>query len=165
MTRTTRRTALALLLPLLLLGLLAPPASAATQAPGVPAASGEGRRIVYSGGAQRVWLVAEDGTVDRTYRVSGKRGTPRPGTYRVFSKSEKAFSTGGVTMRWMVRFTRGSRLAIGFHDIPRSRSGRPLQSEAQLGTYRSHGCVRQSTADARALYDWAPLGTTVVVVR
>jgi lipoprotein-anchoring transpeptidase ErfK/SrfK len=68
-------------------------------------------------------------------------------------------------MRWMVRFTRGSRLPIGFHDIPRSRSGRPLQTEAQLGTYRSHGCVRQATVDARALYDWAPLGTTVVVVR
>lgn len=133
--------------------------------PAVPDDSGTGRRVVYSDSQQRVWLVSAAGTAERTYRVSGRRGTPRPGTYAVFSRSEKAFSTGGVTMRYMVRFAHGRTMAIGFHEIPRDRHGRPLQTEAQLGTYRSRGCVRQSPADAKHLYAWAPVGTKVVVVR
>jgi lipoprotein-anchoring transpeptidase ErfK/SrfK len=59
----------------------------------------------------------------------------------------------------------GRTMAIGFHDVPRDPRGRALQTEAQLGAYRSLGCIRQSTADAQHLYAWAPVGTTVVVVR
>lgn len=29
--------------------------------------------------------------------------------------------------------------------------------------FGSHGCVRLQEADAKTLYDWAPLGTTVFV--
>jgi lipoprotein-anchoring transpeptidase ErfK/SrfK len=39
-----------------------------------------------------------------------------------------------------------------------------VQTPAQLGTPLSHGCIRQRTADAKALWHFAPLGTTVVVV-
>ncbi len=162
------RVRTAMLLAVLVLAGLSVPVQAAT-APmatvAVPQNSGTGQRVVYSDTAQRVWLVRDDGAIERTYRVSGKRNTPRPGTYQVFSKSEKAFSTGGVTMRYMVRFTYGRTMAIGFHDIPRDRRGRPLQTAAQLGSYRSQGCVRQVAADAKYLYDWAKIGTTVVVVR
>jgi lipoprotein-anchoring transpeptidase ErfK/SrfK len=164
-----RRTLLSLLLTLLVgLGLTAPPAPASAQeepeAPSVPADSGAGRRIVYSNGQQRVWLVEEDGTVAHTHLVSGRRNFPRPGTYAVFSKSEITRS-GSVSMRYMVRFFQSPRLAVGFHSIPFTRSGRLIQSERQLGTYRSHGCVRQRLDDAAFLYVWAPIGTTVVVVR
>jgi lipoprotein-anchoring transpeptidase ErfK/SrfK len=64
----------------------------------------------------------------------------------------------------MVRFARGDRAAIGFHDIPTDAHGRPLQTEHDLGGYRSAGCVRQSNDDARFLWDWAPVGTPVNVV-
>ena len=37
----------------------------------VPAKSGKGKRVVFSESQQRVWLVREDGTVQRTYLVSG----------------------------------------------------------------------------------------------
>ncbi|HKY16174.1 MAG TPA: L,D-transpeptidase [Microthrixaceae bacterium] len=131
--------------------------------PPPPAGSGSGRRIVYAVRAQRVWLIDEAEKVVRTYRVSGRAGTPRPGNYRVDSKSAMS-SSGSVRMRHMVRFARGRSLAIGFHSIPFNRRGRPIQSEAQLGTYRSHGCVRQANGDAKALYDWAPVDTPVVVV-
>lgn len=132
--------------------------------PPVPEHSGQGRRIVYSNSAQRVWLVDAGGTVARTYLVSGRRSLPRLGVHRVFSKSRFA-SSGSVRMQYMVRFARGRNLAIGFHTIPLRRNGSPLQSLAQLGTPRSHGCVRQNPVDARQLWDWAPIGTTVVAVR
>ncbi len=105
-----------------------------------------------------------DGTA-RTHLVSGRAGVPRRGTYSVFSKSLKAVAgSRKATMTHMVRFARGRTLAIGFHSIPRDLRGRPLQTEAQLGSYRSLGCVRQSVSDAVKLWDFAPIGTKVVVV-
>jgi hypothetical protein len=131
----------------------------------VPSDSGEGRRIVYSNSGQRVWLVEADGAVADTYLVSGKEGVPAPGDYEVFSKSEVA-SAGhdDITMSHMVRFAHGENLAIGFHAIPNDGNGLPLQSEEELGEYRSAGCVRQSPGQAAALYEWADEGTLVVVL-
>jgi lipoprotein-anchoring transpeptidase ErfK/SrfK len=64
----------------------------------------------------------------------------------------------------MVRFAHGPLGDnIGFHEIPK-RDGVPIQSDAQLGQALSGGCVRQATADAIFMWDFAGLGTTVVVV-
>lgn len=137
----------------------------------MPANSGDGRRVVYSEIQQRVWLVEDDDTVDLTYPVSGSiYDTPdhdnlKPGTYEVYSRSESAVGIeDSGTMKYFVRFTRGpSGAAIGFHDIPID-DGTPLQTKAQLGTPQSHGCIRQSRDDAIRLWEFAPLGTKVVVV-
>ncbi len=144
----------------------AAPVQPTAKAPPVPAGSGEGRRIVYSDSQQRVWLVEADESIADTYLVSGRRLTPAAGTYRVYSKSPTAWAGhDGIVMQHMVRFAHGRSLAIGFHSIPRYGSGgRPLQTEAQLGTYQSSGCVRQADHKAAALYEWAPIGTVVVVV-
>jgi hypothetical protein len=133
--------------------------------PPVPDDSGEGRRIVYANSEQRVWLVESDGTVVDTYLVSGKQGVPAPGGYEVFSKSETAFAGhDDITMTHMVRFAHGRTLDIGFHVIPNDGSGRPIQTEEELGEYRSAGCVRQSPGHAAALYQWAEIGTPVIVL-
>lgn len=128
----------------------------------VPPRSGQGRRIIYSNRWQRVWIVDEQDRLVRSYLVSGRRGMPAVGVYRVYSKSRYA-SSGSARMEYMVRFARGRRLPIGFHSIPTSR-GRPLQTVFQLGTPRSHGCVRQWIGDAAFLYMWAPIGTVVVAL-
>lgn len=142
-----------------------PTGVAATAWPAVPAASGTGKRVVFDQSDQRVWLVGDDDRAVRSYLVSGSRFDQlRPGSYKVYSTSSTATSWDGQsTMRDMVRFTRGSRAAIGFHDIPRS-GGAPVQTEAQLGTRLSDGCIRQAPDDAQALWDFAPVGTPVVVV-
>ncbi|MDP9396266.1 MAG: L,D-transpeptidase, partial [Actinomycetota bacterium] len=134
----------------------------------LPVRSGTGRRIVYSISRQRVWLVAGDGDVQRTYLVSGQASQPDPGRYRVYSKSRHTSSAvSPATMQYMVRFAVGedTGAAVGFHDIPRHRDGTYEQTEAQLGEPLSAGCVRQRRADARALWDFAPVGTAVVVTR
>ena len=115
-----------------------------------------------------LWVVAADGTVLRDYAVTGRPGWPRPGTYRVLSKAVATVSPKyGVTFRYMVRFAKGRSLMIGFHDIPRARgTGEPIQSEASLGAPIGRGgCVRQRTVDAHWLYDWANVGTPVIVLR
>jgi hypothetical protein len=129
----------------------------------LPADSGRGRRVVFSESRQRVWLVGEQG-VERTYLVSGSiYDNLDPGSYAVYSRSEDAVGIDDSgTMEWFVRFTRGDNAAIGFHDIPVA-DGEPVQGIEELGTPLSHGCIRQQEADALAMWDFAPIGTPVVV--
>lgn len=131
----------------------------------VPADSGEGRRVVFDQSAQRVWLVGGEGRVQRTYLVSGSvEDNLDPGSYEVYSRSKKAWGIDdGGTMKYMVRFTYGKRAAIGFHDIP-IKDGELVQTRADLGTALSGGCIRQWRPDAKAMWEFARLGTTVVVV-
>ena len=141
-------------------------ATSKVNVPSLPANSGTGRRIVFAMADQRVWLVDdEDDDVERTYLVSGSlTDNLHPGTYSVYSKSEDAVGIDDSgTMKYMVRFAHGPNAAIGFHDIP-VLDGAKVQTVDQLGTPQSHGCIRQLRADAKALWDFAPVGTTVVVV-
>jgi hypothetical protein len=132
----------------------------------LPDESGDGYRVVFSESAQRVWLVDDADEVVRTYLVSGSvYDNLEPGTYEVYSRSEEAVGIDDSgTMEYFVRFTEGDNdAAIGFHDIPVD-DGEPLQSLDELGTPQSHGCIRQRESDAVALWEFAPIGTTVVVV-
>jgi hypothetical protein len=147
--------------PVSLPGRLAPPA---------PAGSGAGRRIVYQGSTQRAWAVEADGTVVRSWLVSGSRypsSNDWPGTYRVFTRQSWTIGLGGrVGMRWFIGF-RVTPLGnqIGFHEIPTPLGGGGfIMPVSLLGTRQSAGCIRQATEDAWFLWNWAPLGTPVVVV-
>ncbi len=130
----------------------------------LPADSGSGRRVVFDESRQRVWLVGARDRVARTYPVSGSiYDNLEPGSYQVYSRSSHAIGIDDSgTMRYMVRFTHGDNAAIGFHDIP-VLDGELVQTKEQLGTPLSHGCIRQARPDAKALWRFAPLGTTVVV--
>jgi len=131
----------------------------------LPPDSGAGMRVVYAINGQRVWLVGSDGVVARTYRVSGRLDRPLPGAYEVYSRSRNTTSyTGAESMEYMVRFAHGERAAIGFHDIPVDAAGVEVQTAEQLGQPLSAGCIRQALEDAVALWDFAPVGTKVVVV-
>ena len=130
----------------------------------LPSDSGTGKRVVFDISDQRVWLVDKGDEVRRTYPVSGSlTDNLDPGTYAVYSRSRHAvgINDSGV-MEYFIRFTRGVNAAIGFHSIP-TKNGRPLQTEKQLGTPRSHGCIRQAMPDAKRLWAFAPTGTKVVV--
>lgn len=139
-------------------------ASMSREGEALPEDSGSGRRAVFDQSRQRVWLVSGSGQVRSTYLVSGSvTDNLQPGTYEVFSRSERAVGIDGSSMRWFVRFTRGpSGAAIGFHDLPVDENG-AVQSVDDLGTALSHGCVRQRPSDAKRMWRFAPLGTTVVV--
>jgi L,D-transpeptidase-like protein len=131
----------------------------------VPADSGTGRRVVYSKSIQRVWMIDENELIYNTHRVSGRPDSPPLGTFEVYSRSTTtcAMLHPDICMRWMVRFAHKGNNNIGFHEIPR-RNGVALQTNDQLGLALSGGCVRQSTDDAIVMWDWAQLGTVVVVV-
>ena len=132
----------------------------------VPAKSGTGRRIVYANRQQRAWVINANNEVIRTFPVSGMLGQPGKGTFSVFSKSPTSYSPefAGVTFRFMTRFAIGRNGGnIGFHEIP-IRNSKPMQTVDELGAFKGSGCLRSSTQDALFIYQWATLGTKVVVV-
>lgn len=139
------------------------PATPQGEEAALPADSGVGRRVVFSEGEQRVWIVRAGQRIKRTYLVSGSLyDNLDPGTYEVYSRSENAVGVDGSTMRMFVRFAHGDSAAIGFHTIP-ELGGSAVQTVAQLGTPLSHGCIRQQERDATVMWHFAQLGTTVVV--
>jgi hypothetical protein len=130
----------------------------------LPADTGWGKRIVFDISDQRVWLVTPGDEVSRTYLVSGSlTDNLEPGTYSVYSRSRWAVGVDDSgTMEYFVRFTHGDHAAIGFHSIP-TKDGHLVQTLAELGTPQSHGCIRQAKPDAIRLWNFAPVGTKVVV--
>lgn len=142
-------------------------ASAGPDAPPLPANSGAGQRLVYYRAGQRVWAVDDDERVIRSWLVSGsKYSNELPGTHKVFSRSEESTAWNGkAKLPLMVRWLKTDRGAIGFHSIPIGvDDGKVYQTEAELGTSLSGGCQRQAKRDARFVWEWATIGTPVVVI-
>ncbi len=142
-------------------------ASAGADAPPVPENSGTGRRLVYSRVGQRVWAIDDNGQVIRSWLVSGsKYENETPGTHKVYSRSEVTTAWNGKAyLHKMVRWLKTDIGNIGFHSIPIHVSdGSVYQTEAELGQRLSGGCQRQAPLDAAFTWDFAQVGTIVVVV-
>ena len=134
--------------------------------PLLPANSGVGRRVVYQNKLQWVWVVDANNKVRETMPVSGRRGVPKPGEYRVTSQSLRSYSLDfeGVRFVNMTRFAFGPAGGnIGFHAIP-TKDGKVLQTEEQLGTFQGSGCIRMAPDDAKLIFKFATSGTKVVVL-
>ncbi len=142
-------------------------ATSGPDAPPLPENSGEGKRLVYQRTGQRVWAVDENNNVVRSWLVAGsKYENETPGVHKVYSKSEITTAWNGKAyLKWMVRYIRTDIGHIGFHQIPTHVSdGSVYQTEAELGQRLSGGCQRQAELDALFVWDFADIGTTVVVL-
>jgi len=134
--------------------------------PLLPVNSGVGRRVVYQNKLQWVWVVDANNKVREAMPVSGRRGVPKPGEYRVTSQSLRSYSLDfeGVWFVNMTRFEFGPAGGnIGFHAIP-TKDGKDLQTEEQLGTFQGSGCIRMAPDDAKLIFKFATRGTKVVVL-
>jgi hypothetical protein len=142
-------------------------ASTGDNAPAVPANSGSGRRVVYERAGQRVWAIDANDRIVRSWLVSGsKYANEMPGVHTVYSRSDVSTAWNGKAwLPKMIRYQQTRIGHIGFHAIPlHVEDNSPYQTEAELGTRLSGGCQRQANADAAFLWDFAQVGTTVVVV-
>jgi lipoprotein-anchoring transpeptidase ErfK/SrfK len=109
---------------------------------------------------------AYDGS-ERIHRfecVSGDKDHPTDrGRFKIQRKHEIYRSRAyNVQMNYAMFFTADGKALHQYHGaVPLSvvRTFRGKVSE----WFGSHGCVRLSETDARALFEWAPLGTTVEV--
>lgn len=124
------------------------------------------RRIEVSLSRFRV-QVFEEHQVVRTFVVCiGRPSHPtRTGRFEVQSKIDMAFaSTWELYMpSWLGIYWAGGS-ENGFHALPILRSGATLWAGA-LGTRCSFGCIVLDTDDAAWLYEWAQIGTVVIIER
>jgi lipoprotein-anchoring transpeptidase ErfK/SrfK len=107
-------------------------------------------------------LYAYEGTnLFAAYTVStGKWDTPTPiGTRYIESKSIKAYSAPyDLYMPYWNSIGGG----YGIHELPEWANGYK-EGENHLGTPVSHGCIRLGVGAAESIYNWAPVGTPVVI--
>lgn len=134
-------------------------AAPAPTGPTSPASGGERIiEIIISSQRLRAW----DGQqlVMDTHVSTGKSGYATPtGRYSVLSKERRHWSTQyGVWMPYAMRVVRG----IFIHEVPITAEGRRYGSD-QLGSPASAGCIRVGVGPAERLYNWASVGTPVLI--
>jgi hypothetical protein len=142
-------------------------ATSGPDTPPLPPNSGSGKRVVYDRAGQRVWAVDKNERVIRSWLVSGsKYNNEVPGTHKVYSRSEVSTAWNGKAfLPHMIRWMKTDIGAIGFHGIPRHvADGSRYEKDSELGTRLSGGCQRQADLDADFMWDFAQIGTTVVVL-
>ncbi|MFF5446001.1 hypothetical protein [Streptomyces sp. NPDC012888] len=126
--------------------------------PQVPLDSGEGRRVVYSVGQKRVWLLeTAPGAAPKTFAVVPSTVHPKPGTYSVTSRSGSVTGSDGKPVEHVVRFTSTDGVVIGF-------SARVDGQLPQPDPLKKTGGIRMTRADGDAMWGFATIQSKVVVV-
>ncbi|MGH3415178.1 MAG: L,D-transpeptidase [Actinocrinis sp.] len=135
--------------------------SAATDPAALPANSGSGARVVYGVAAKRVWLVSSSNSVARTFTIVPGSVTAPTGSFGVTNKLSAVTGTDGTPVQYVVLFNEatvsGHSTTFGF-DAVANVTGLPPAPTTRTGG------IRMAQADAQALWAFASLGTTVVVV-
>lgn len=131
-------------------------------------AAATGKSIMISLSKQRLYQYQFGHLIGVHVVSTGKWSTPTPtGRFKTQNKIVNAYSKAyGLYMQsWMAITPDGS---VGLHALPYwklKNGGKLYEGLSHLGTPVSHGCIRQSVQEAKALYDWAPIGTPVTIVR
>jgi lipoprotein-anchoring transpeptidase ErfK/SrfK len=96
--------------------------------------------------------------------VSGDKDHPTDrGKFKIQRKHEIYRSRAyNVQMNYAMFFTTDGKALHQYHGAAPLSVVRTFRSRVSEW-FGSHGCVRLSEADARALFEWAPLGTAVEV--
>lgn len=117
--------------------------------------------------SDKVATVYEDGKVIKTFRVcTGRPSAPTvAGRYKIKTKLDMAYaSRWDLQMPYWLGIYDAGGSENGFHALPILSNGQTLWRSA-LGTGCSYGCIVLDTPDAKWLYDWADIGTVVIITK
>ncbi|MFE0803014.1 hypothetical protein [Streptomyces sp. NPDC058812] len=125
----------------------------------VPDGSGTGRRVVYSVGQDRVWLVDASDAARRSFAVWPGTVDPDPGEYSVGTRREDP-TTGsdGIQVEQIMYFAQEDGVWVAFSNAVDGSSPPPAAADAKTGG------IRLPKADGDALWEFATSGTKVTVV-
>ncbi|MBN1178914.1 MAG: LysM peptidoglycan-binding domain-containing protein [Anaerolineae bacterium] len=142
--------------------LVIPQAGSNAPAP-APAATGGGKRILIDLSEQHLYAYQGNTLVYSFVASTGINNGTRVGTFRVLDKIPNAYaSTWDLQMpHWLGIYWAGS-LENGIHALPILSNGQRLWA-GYLGTPVSFGCIILGVEEARLLYEWAEVGTPVVI--
>lgn len=111
--------------------------------------------------SDQIMTLYQNGQIDAVYEVStGRYGMPTPlGEFKIFSKEENHWSrTYKLYMPFSMQFASGFYI----HELPYWPNGY-REGIDHLGTRVSHGCIRLGIGAAGEVYNFADLGTPVVI--
>lgn len=131
------------------------------QKPSPPINSASKNRYIDINLSTQTLRLYQDGKVVATYRISsGRPGMETPtGTFRVLSKHPLLWSSQyGLYMPYSLRFYNGYFI----HELPYWPGGY-REGENHLGIPVSHGCVRLGVGAAKVVYEFADIGTKVII--
>jgi lipoprotein-anchoring transpeptidase ErfK/SrfK len=139
------------------------PETSATSSPSSSSADGA-KQIVVDLSEQHLYAYEGATLVYSFVASTGMRSSPtRAGTFHVLDKIPNAYaSTWGLQMPYWLGIYWSGGLENGIHALPILSNGQQLWA-GYLGTPISYGCVVLGTQEARTLYEWADVGTSVVV--
>lgn len=113
--------------------------------------------------SSQVMTIFENGTALDAFMISsGKRGMDTPtGTFSIHNKTPRAWSkTYGLYMPYWMAIVPGGK--FGIHELPEWPGGYK-EGTNHLGIPVSHGCVRLGVGPAKRVFEWADIGTPIVI--
>ncbi len=113
--------------------------------------------------ATQVMTLFEDGRAVDAYMISsGKRGMDTPkGEFSIENKAARPWSKAySLYMPYWQAITPDGK--YGIHELPEWPGGYK-EGANHLGTPVSHGCMRLGVGPAKRVFEWAPIGTPVVI--
>ncbi len=131
-----------------------------------PSAPRGRKQIVVDISEQRCWRY-EGETLLNTWRCStGRNNSTAAGTFRVQSKLRRAYgSTWNIWMPYWLGIYWAGPTENGLHGLPwEATTGRRTWA-GLVGTPITYGCVMLSDAAMKQVWEWADIGTTVVIRR
>lgn len=111
----------------------------------------------------QVMTLFEDGRAVDAYMISsGKRGMDTPkGDFVIENKAVRPWSKAySLYMPYWQAITADGK--YGIHELPEWPGGYK-EGANHLGTPVSHGCIRLGIGPAKRVYEWAPIGTPLVI--
>jgi len=122
------------------------------------------KRIVVDLSEQHLYAYQGGTLIYSFVASSGVPSSPtRTGTFSVLNKMPNAYaSTWNLQMPYWMGIYWSSGLQNGIHALPILSNGQLLWA-GYLGAPVSYGCIVLGTYEASLLYEWAGVGTVVVV--
>lgn len=141
-----------------------PGATAGAEPNPPPTSPGGAKSILIDISEQHLYAYEGEGLVYSFVASTGSPGLDtRPGTYAVQNKIPNAY--GGNWNIWMPNWLGiywAGNLQNGIHSLPILPDGSRLWA-GYLGTPVSYGCIILGIDESQLLYDWAEVGTPVII--
>lgn len=142
-----------------------PGAAAATKVPAVTGPTGQGKEIVIDISEQHLYAYQNNQLVFSFVASTGIGDSTRIGTFKVLDKIPRAYSrTFNIWMPYWMGIYYSGTLENGIHGLPLLMNGVELWGNL-LGRPATYGCIESKTSEIKQLYDWAEIGTPVIIRR
>jgi LysM repeat protein len=125
--------------------------------------SGKGKEIQIDISEQHIYAYQDGKLVFSFVASTGIGNSTRIGTFKVLDKIPNAYSNAfNIWMPWWMGIYYSGTLENGIHGLPKLWNGVELWGNL-LGRPATYGCIESKTSEIKQLYDWAEIGTPVII--